>query len=144
MRKQTSLLATSCVLLLAFASAASAQKTTTLDQVDAAIKRGDAATARATLDRWQKNAKGNVDLDTQARATFLSAKLTRDADEAETEYLHVAVSYSTSPYAAEATFRIAQARMAAGDVKQANIYFKRVLTDFPKSEFAALAKKYAR
>ena len=111
-----------------------------LEQVEAAIRRGDAQQARALLDRWQKANPNARD----AHAVFLHAKLTLDADSAEIEYLQVAVSFSTSAYAAESLFRLGQARDAAGDMKQAKIYFKRVVSDFPQSEFAAQAKRYLK
>ena len=111
-----------------------------LDQVEAAIHRGDAQQARVLLDRWQKANPNARD----AHAVFLRAKLTVDADSAETGYLQVAVSFSTSRYAAESLFRLGQARDAAGDAKQAKIYFKRVVSDFPQSEFAAQAKRYLK
>lgn len=77
-----------------------------------------------------------------ARATYLTARLSTRAEDAEDAYLAVALSYATSPYAAESLLRLGQARMAAGDAKQASVYFQRLLADYPRTEHRTAAQEW--
>lgn len=115
------------ILVLSLPCAASAQKPT-LDRVDSLVAAGQAEQARASLDAWKKENQAD------ARSTFLAARLASRAEDAEDAYLNVTLSYSGTPYAAESLLRLGQARMAAGDYKQAAIYLQRLISDYPRSE----------
>jgi cell division septation protein DedD len=133
----TRLLATSFVMILALLlpPAARAQRAG-LDQVDSLANAGQAVEARAALDLWRKSNAAD------ARSTFLSARLALRAEDAEDAYLAVALSHPTSPYAAESLLRLGQARLTAGDPKQAAFYLRRVLSDYPRSEHREAAQQW--
>lgn len=130
------------LMLFVIASSGIAQQRATLDQVEAAIKRGDAEDARTILERWKKAEHPKLDATTEARVAFLTARLATRAEDAEDSYLRVALSYSTSPYAAESLLRLGQSRLAAGDNKQAAQYLQRLLNDYPRSEFKTVAEDF--
>jgi hypothetical protein len=136
-RERTRIFATSFFVFFAWLlpAAASAQRAT-LDQVDSLANAGQVAEARAALELWRKS---NA-LD--ARATFLSARLSLRAEDAEDAYLSVALSHPTSPYAAESLLRLGQARLTAGDHKQAAFYLRRVVSDYPRSEHHEAAQQW--
>lgn len=97
---------------------------------------GQVAQARALLETWKKSNR------TDARATYLTARLSQRAEDAEDAYLTVALSHATSDYAPESLLRLGQARMAAGDPKQASVYFQRLLADYPRSVHRTAAQDW--
>src|SRR5687767_8264213 len=108
--------------MLLLPAAARAQRAG-LDQVDSLANAGQTVEARAALDQWKKSNPAD------ARSTYLSARLALRAEDAEDAYLSVALSHPTSPFAAESLLRLGQARLTAGDAKQAAFYLRRVLSD---------------
>jgi tetratricopeptide (TPR) repeat protein len=126
-----------CLLgLLTQAVPSFAQQQAALEQVETLIKNGQTDEARALLGRWQK------DNPESARGLSLAARLTMDAQEAEETYLRIALSYPTTPYAAEALLRLGQFRLMANDPQQAISYLQRVLSDYPNSEQRAVATEF--
>ncbi|MGQ0562991.1 MAG: SPOR domain-containing protein [Gemmatimonadota bacterium] len=123
------------ILLLAGPRTASAQRVT-LDRVDSLMRAGQAEQARAALVEWRRTHSAD------ARATYLSGRLATRAQDAEDAYLTVALTHATSAYAAESLLRLGQARLAAGDRKQAVTYLERVLADYPRSEHRATALEW--
>lgn len=107
-----------------------------LQQIDALIASGQIDQARTALEQWKKNNRAD------AHSTFLAARLATRSADAEDAYLSVALSYPTSTYAPESLLRLGQARMAAGDTKQAGVYFRRLLADYPRSEHRATAEEW--
>jgi cell division septation protein DedD len=133
---RTRILTTLLLAVLAHAAPSWAQQTPSLDQVETLIKNGQTDEARAMFVRWQKD---NAE---SARGLSLSARLTMDAQEAEETYLRIALSYPTTPYAAEALLRLGQFRLMANDPQQAVTYLQRVLSDYPNSEHRAVATEF--
>jgi cell division septation protein DedD len=116
--------------------AASLAQKTTLDQVDSLIAAGQVEQARVALDGWKK------DNQPTARSTFITGRLATRAQDAEDAYLDVSLSYSGTPYAAAALLRLGQARIAAGDTKQAAVYLQRLIADYPRSEHRGAAEEW--
>lgn len=145
MRKPISWLTTSLLVLLVSASA-SAQQKATLDQVEAAIKGGQTEQARATLERWKKeHASISAISDEGVRATYLAARLTPDAGDAEDLYLSIAISApAANKYVPESLLRVGQAELQSGSPGNAIPYFKRLLDNYPKSEFAPTASAWLK
>lgn len=141
MHKRIKTYATSLVALLVFTTVAAAQRPT-LDQVETALRNGDAEQARTVLQRWNREEHRGLDSNTTARAMFLGARLETKAQSAEDAYLSVALSYATSPYAAESLLRLGQARFAAGDTKQGAAYLQRLVNDYPRSEHRPIAQDF--
>lgn len=131
-------LTTLLLAVLVLANAAAAQRVT-LDQVEAALRNGDAERARSVLLQWNQQEHRRIDANTTARALILGARLETRAQRAEDAYLGVALSYATSPFAAEALLRLGQARLVAGDAKQATVYLQRLISDYPRSELRSTA-----
>ena len=137
MQVRTRSIATSLVALLVLLSArTSSAQNVTLARVDSLIMAGQSAQARSALDAWKKSNPPD------ARSTYLTARLASQAQEAEDAYLSVALGYSNSPYAAESLLRLGQARLAAGDAKQAAVYLRRVISDYPTSEHRSTAQEW--
>src|SRR5688572_4557892 len=116
------------VIALLLPGALSAQ-TPTLNQVDSLIAAGHVEQARTALETWKK------DNQPTARSTFMIGRLASRAQDAEDAYLDVSLSFSGSVYAAEALLRLGQARIAAGDTKQAGVYLQRLIADYPRSVY---------
>lgn len=110
-----------------------------LDRVESLIKAGQVDEAKSIFEQWKKS---NHSQTNTARPTMLAARLATRAVDAEDAYLAVALTHSTSVYAPEALLRLAQARAAAGDDKQAREYLQRLLSDYPRSEFRAIANEW--
>lgn len=124
------------ILALVAVQIVSAQQRVTLDQAEALIKSGQLDQARALVDRWKKeNPPGRrTDANALARVLMMSAQLESRAEAAEDSYLAVALTHPTSPFAAEAWLRLGQARLAAGDSRQALTYLQRLMSDYPHTE----------
>lgn len=121
--------------MLLLPNAGSAQRAS-LAQIEALVATGKIDHARSALERWKQSNRPD------AHSTYLTARLALRAADAEDAYLGVALSYPTSVYAAESLLRLGQARMAAGDTKQAIIYLRRLLADYPRSEHHAIAVEW--
>lgn len=103
-----------------------------LDPVEAAADSGELESARRLLSDWlESQPLGEADGEI-ARARFLRARLSRDLDSAEVDYLWVAVQ-GEEPYAAPARLRLAQLRAARGDLDRADHDLDRLRADFPDS-----------
>lgn len=140
MRISYRVMALAAVLMMATAQVAPAQKRATLDQAEALLRNGQLEQARTVVAQWQREnpAGGKTDANATARALMLSAQLSVRAPDAEDAYLGVALTHPTSPYADEAWLRLGQARLAAGDPRQALTYLQRLMSDYPRSEHRAL------
>lgn len=137
MQARTRLFATSLATILVVAlPAISAAQQTSLETIDSLISIGQTEQARAALGLWKKEHEPD------ARSTWLTARLATRAQDAEDSYLNVTLTYGNSPYAAASLLRLGQARHAAGDAKQATIYFQRLAADYPTSEHRATAHEW--
>lgn len=95
--------------------------------------------ARTSLERWNREhpASARVPGDVRALAAMLVARLTTDPQAAEAAYLTVALSWPTTPHAAEAFLRLGQglvARAEAGEraaARRAAGYLERLISDYP-------------
>ena len=112
-----------------------------LDEAEWDLARGEFPAARAMLQKWRReNPRGSrVNQEQQARYYLLSGRLTTNADSAEDNYLTVAVNHPTSRYASEALLRLAQARYARGDTTQAVTYLRRLINDYPSTDYRTMA-----
>lgn len=128
-------------LLLAAASAAApppaaAQEAPGLDRVEAAADSGLADSARAMLERWLEERAAGASPDARARAEFLRARLTRDADSAASRYLRAAVDGGAG-YGDRAWLRLAQLRLAGGEYRRALRVLDRLRSDYPSTDLTA-------
>ncbi len=114
---------------LAAPSSASGQSSADLDAAEITADAGDLNRARELLSGWLSARGGNAD---EARARFLRARLARDLDSAEVDYLWVAVEGS-EPYGATARLRLAQLRLTRGQQARAEQDLERLRTDYPDS-----------
>ena len=105
-----------------------------LTAVDAAIARGATADAQRELDAWW-TAYGNsgtaVSTRMRARAIFLRAELSTDAQWSQDDYLTVALDFPTAPEASAALLRGAQALLMRGEAERARTYLERLRRDYP-------------
>ncbi|MFQ5678491.1 MAG: SPOR domain-containing protein [Gemmatimonadota bacterium] len=104
----------------------------TLAGVEAALDSGRVESAREGLQRWFAVHGEAADRNALARARFLRARLTQDADSAEVEYLWVAID-SGSPYGAIAWLRLAQLHLERGDPDRALQDLERLRSEYPES-----------
>src|SRR5690606_2631373 len=120
--------------LLLSAGAAHAQDST-LDRVQNLIATGRLTEARNTLADWERTHQraDAASYDDRARALFLSALLTTDAQAAEDAFLGVVLSYPSSSVAPEALLRLGQAHFSAGDTQRAIDYLERLRYDYPRA-----------
>ncbi|HEY0809085.1 MAG TPA: SPOR domain-containing protein [Longimicrobiales bacterium] len=111
-----------------------------LDEAEWDLARGEFPAARAMLQRWRREnpRASRVNQEQLARYYLLSGRLTTNADSAEDNYLTVAVNHPTSRYASEALLRLAQARYARGDTTQAVTYLRRLINDYPSTDFRTM------
>lgn len=114
---------------------AAAQEPPGLDAIEAAADSGLADSARAMLDRWSAERSEGAAPEERARARYLRARLTPDADSAASRYLDVALA-GRPGYGDRAWLRLAQLRLAAGEPARALEVLDRLRTDFPASELA--------
>lgn len=104
----------------------------TLTAVEVALDSGHVESARETLERWFEAHEGRVGRVQLARARFLRARLTQDADSSEVEYLRVAID-GGSPYGALAWLRLAQLHLARSDPERARRDLQRLRAEYPNS-----------
>ena len=111
-----------------------------LDEAEWDLARGEFPAARAMLQKWRREnpRASRVNQEQQARYYLLSGRLTTNADSAEDNYLTVAVNHPTSRYASEALLRLAQARYARGDTTQAVTYLRRLINDYPSTDYRTM------
>ncbi len=140
MRPAISCYAISASALLLFCASASAQQRASLDQTESLLKAGQIEQARTMLERWKKtNATAASSAEERARSGYLTARLTINAAVAEEAYMTVAISApSYSPYVPESLLRVGQAKLLAGDAKNAASYLRRLVDNYPANEFAPL------
>jgi len=128
------LLAAAAVLLVP--AGALAQDPPALDAIEAAADSGYTDSARAMLDRWREAREGDASPEQRTRASFLRARLTRDADSAASRYLRVAVDGGPG-YGDRAWLRLAQLRLAAGEPGRALQVLDRLRSDYPTTGLTA-------
>lgn len=110
-----------------------------LDMVEAALDSGRVEVARAELGRWFGSQEDDAELEKLARARFLRARMTADADSAELDYIWVAID-GGGPYAAESWLKLAQLWLMRGDAARAADDLERLRADYPDSP--ALAESW--
>lgn len=103
-----------------------------LDAVEAALDSGHVEEARRGLARWFDRERGPVAGRELSRARFLRARLSRDPDSAEIEYLWVAIEGGRA-YAPAAWLRLAQLHLARGRSGRALQDLERLRSDHPGS-----------
>lgn len=113
-----------------------AQDPPALEAIEAAADSGYTDSARAMLDRWQEVRGRDPSPEERTRASFLRARLTRDADSAASRYLRVAVDGGPG-YGDRAWLRLAQLRLAAGEPGRALQVLDRLRTDYPTTALTA-------
>lgn len=116
-------------------AAAPLQAQRQLDRADSLLAAGEYAQARSLMLEWQRAnpPSARVDLATRARAIYLNARLTEDAQQAQELYLTIALSYPTTPYAPDALLRLGQGLLAANENRRALAYLERLVTDYPSA-----------
>lgn len=144
MRRPTSTLAATSLLFLLLTASVRAQQKPTLDQAEAQLKAGQLQQARGTLERWKKeHAALSAASDDAIRATYLGARLATKGSDAEDLYLSIAISApAANPYVPESLLRVGQAELQSGRAGNAIPYFKRLISNYPKSEFAPTASEW--
>ena len=120
------------------------QSRATLDQVEKLMQADRLQEARATLQLWQKQHTRSARKDDDTwRMTYLAARLSSDAHDAEEQYLTLAISAPPSNrYVPEALLRVGQAEIAAGSTRNAIPYFRRLIENYPKNEYATVAAEW--
>lgn len=121
-----------CVLaVLVLATPAAAQRQ--LDRADSLLSAGEYVQARQIVQEWQRANpySAKVDASSRARAIYLNARLTEDAQAAQELYLTIALSYPTSEQAPDALLRLGQSLLAAHETRRALAYLDRLVTDYP-------------
>ncbi len=113
-----------------------AQEPPALDVIEAAADSGYTDSARAMLNRWRAAREDGAAPEQRTRASFLRARLTRDADSAASRYLRVAVD-GTPGYGDRAWLRLAQLRLAAGEPGRALQVLNRLRSDYPSTGLTA-------
>lgn len=88
--------------------------------------------ARREVERWLDSAGEAAARREMARARFLRARLARDADSAEMEYLWVAID-GGPPWGSAAWLRLAQLHLTAGDPGRARQELERLRAEHPDS-----------
>lgn len=105
-----------------------------LDSAEAALDAGRLDRARSLLERWE-SAGGEASPAGRNRARFLRARLTADADSAESLYLSLALE-GDAGYGDRAWLRLAQLHLARGEPARARAELERLRADYPSSELA--------
>lgn len=118
--------------LLASAAGPGVAQTSTLDAVEAAADRGDAAAARSALDAWFQSDEPDASRAEVTRARFLRGRLTPNADSAEVEYLRAAID-GVGEYSARARLRLGQLHLSRGDLSRAAEHLQQLRADDPAS-----------
>jgi cell division septation protein DedD len=131
-------------LLLACATLASAQATTTAPAVDpvfaraqALVSDGNGTAGRALVDSVLKATPPYAPMYPQA--LFWRASLAASAADAESDYKHIVVDYPLAPQAEDALLRLAQLELARGDREGALLHLQRIPRDYPRSKSLARA-----
>lgn len=104
-----------------------------LSRIEAMADGGRLEAAREALEEWFEAEGETASRREMARARFLRARLTRDADSAEVEYLWVAID-GGAPYGAAAWLRLAQLHVARGEAARARQELERLRAEYPGSE----------
>lgn len=107
-----------------------------LDIVEAALDSGRVEVARGELDRWFESNEDGAELETMARARYLRGRMTANAEQAEIDYIWVAID-GGGPYAAEAWLKLAQLRLMRGDAARATGDLERLRADYPDAPVLA-------
>lgn len=128
--------AAACLLSPPEASTQEPREPPALDAIEAAADSGRADSARRMLDRWMDARSGAASPEQRVRASFLRARLTRDADSAASRYLRVAVD-GAGGYGERAWLRLAQLRLAAGEPGRALQVLDRLRSDYPGTRLTA-------
>jgi tetratricopeptide (TPR) repeat protein len=119
-------------VLLALHVPAHGQSGGGLDAVATAADGGDLEAARNLLGVWFGSPQATDAGADVPRARYLRARLARDLDSAEVDYLWVAIR-GGEPYGPLARLRLAQLRVALGDPGRAEEDLERLRADFPGS-----------
>ncbi|MGH7457466.1 MAG: SPOR domain-containing protein [Longimicrobiaceae bacterium] len=109
-----------------------------LDRVDLLIQTEDLAAARDTLSLWWQEDAIKVVGNVKARGVYLRALLAESAEEAEHDYLRLAVEHPFSPYADVALLRVGQYHLARGESAEAGFFLNRLYRDYPNSPIRPL------
>ena len=107
-----------------------------LHRIEAGADSGRVAEARTDLERWFAEHGSEADRRSLARARFLRARLSQDADSARSEYLWIAID-GGSEYGAPAWLRLAQLDLVRGDPPRARRDLERLRADYPASDLVA-------
>lgn len=105
-----------------------------LDAVEAALDSGRVERARELLAGWEEGDAGPTSGQAK-RALYLRARLTADADSAETLYLDLALE-GDARYGDRAWLRLAQLHLARGEPGRARAELERLRTDYPSSDLS--------
>ena len=104
-----------------------------LDLVDSLALAGSADEARAELESWWENQRvGSSRLDRQ-RGLWLRAILTVDPRMAGLDFQRLVLEYPGGPYSDEAILRLGLISAAGDDLPRAAVYFRTLVTDYPRS-----------
>ncbi len=115
------------------AQGGTAEGSAALSRVETLAEAGRTDAARRELERWFEGPGDAASRREMARARLLRARLIRDADSAEVEYLWVAID-GGAPHGAAAWLRLAQLHLARGEPDRARQELERLRAEYPESE----------
>lgn len=119
--------------LVAPPAMASAQDTTSLEDIEELARSGRTEEARVGLLAWWETSRPDASRRDVQRALWLRGTLTVDPAQAASDYRRLVIEYPGGPFSDYALLRLAQAAHASGDGDAARVYVGTLTRDYPAS-----------